>query len=257
VTIFPIFYIISDVDWIDPWNFHKSLFGVLWTNAQWKQHFTYRCKWIYNRNLYIYWIICEQLLTRNLHVMLLYICKFCESRCRECRTLLMGVNGITYTRVPWNRMIFWKYKTFPYYVTESTICRLVNVIRRLKEQEILSSPREKVLVVRNEISQRWVCTRCSLVDRYGHFGGPYCLPPQDRGTLKVKAALSSQTFCLPHYRPHITEDCNFKTSLFLNVIRIFTLGLFHFNVTFLCTFFVSLAWRQPYYSLKHVATLCK
>jgi hypothetical protein len=44
--------------------------------------------------------------TNDLHVMLFSICDFLESRRRERRTALcVGVNGTTFTGVPWNGVI--------------------------------------------------------------------------------------------------------------------------------------------------------
>jgi len=43
--------------------------------------------------------------------MLYSICEFLKNWGKKGRTFLMGVNGITFTRVPWNDMTFRKRTT--------------------------------------------------------------------------------------------------------------------------------------------------
>ena len=62
IHIFPCFLYLSDVEWIGPWYVHRSPFGVLWTEAQWKQSFTYGCKLIPKHDRHINWLISVQLL---------------------------------------------------------------------------------------------------------------------------------------------------------------------------------------------------
>ena len=62
IHIFHYFLYLSDVEWIGQWYLHRSTFGVLWTEAQWKQSFRYGCKLISKYVRHIYWLISVQLL---------------------------------------------------------------------------------------------------------------------------------------------------------------------------------------------------
>jgi hypothetical protein len=76
--------------------------------------------------------ICVQFGTTDQHIMLLSICEYCENRQRELRTYLMGVNKITFTRVPWHRDTLKVKKALVksvYYVAEHTICNPVKCWR--------------------------------------------------------------------------------------------------------------------------------
>jgi hypothetical protein len=61
-----------------------------------------------NLTAHLYPPICVKFGTRHLHIMLLNVCRFLENRLTEGRALLVGVNEITCTRVPCNRVAIWK-----------------------------------------------------------------------------------------------------------------------------------------------------
>jgi hypothetical protein len=83
IHILPYFLYLSDVQSIGPWYVHRNPFGVLWTEAQWKQSFRYGCKLISKYAATCIGLFLCNYLLRNLQIILWCVCELCENRRTE------------------------------------------------------------------------------------------------------------------------------------------------------------------------------